>query len=730
MADQLSSSVALGLKLSRRVYYGKETVLSSAPKASMSMDRSVEACLPKAPMVYAEILKPAMVDNPDIPSYQPHVYGVCEPPALIPLHMHGIDMEVDCYLDTAFVTLSGTWRLHCVIANKTCDCRVAIPMGEEGSVLGVEVSTSRRSFYTQLITTREMYDTENMDIAKDSCLLKHQIYTLKVPEVDGGSSLHVKVRWSQKLVYEDGQFCLCIPFSFPTYVTPVESNTTKSEKILVNLKAGIPAPVQCRSTSHSLKELQHGDQELVFSYDAEVMSFSNCDFLFSYSVCSDDISGSLLLQAPSPHDFDQREMFCFTLFPGSDGLKQVFRKVMIIVVDTSASMHGGPIESVKTAVLEAISDLEPMDTFNIIAFNESSVLFSPSMEQATHEIIEKAAEWISTNLIPNGGTNIMIPLNQAVEMATKTGDTVPSIILITDGAVVNERDICNDVKKRLLDEGLTCPHMSTFGIGSYCNHYFLNMLSQIGRGYHDAAYDIDSIIFKLKRLIHKASSLILTNIKIDALEKIDKLELCPFRIPDLSTSSPVIVSGRYSGYFPESVQVSGILADSSTFVIDVKAHKAIDIPLDRVLARRQINTLTCLAWLSESTELEEKVTKISIQTGMPSEYASMILVQTDQEKQSSSPVLVKEESNLSPNHGFWFWQFNCHIQEPSSWKRRNKVTRVETDEGGIKYSGEASGSLLLQVLHSGLFTSKRAMHHYIYATMHCPRLFSVPQLLL
>lgn len=50
-------------------------------------------------------------------------------------------------------------------------------------------------------------------------------------------------------------------------------------------------------------------------------------------------------------------------------------------------------------------------------------------------------------------------------MATKTGDTVPSIILITDGAVVNERDICNDVKKRLLDEGLTCPHMSTFGIG-------------------------------------------------------------------------------------------------------------------------------------------------------------------------------------------------------------------------------------------------------------------------
>lgn len=63
-------------------------------------------------------------------------------------------------------------------------------------------------------------------------------------------------------------------------------------------------------------------------------------------------------------------------------------------MDTSASMHGGPIESVKTALLEAISNLDPMDSFNIIAFNEGTALFSLSMECATHEIIEKAAKWI------------------------------------------------------------------------------------------------------------------------------------------------------------------------------------------------------------------------------------------------------------------------------------------------------------------------------------------------
>lgn len=75
-------------------------------------------------------------------------------------------------------------------------------------------------------------------------------------------------------------------------------------------------------------------------------------------------------------------------------------------------MQGVAIESAKAALLEAISNLTPTDSFNIIAFNERSTLFSPSMELATNVAVENAAEWISTNLIAKGGTNIMLPLNE------------------------------------------------------------------------------------------------------------------------------------------------------------------------------------------------------------------------------------------------------------------------------------------------------------------------------
>ena len=83
-----------GLKLSKRIYFGKDRVVSLSKHLS-PMARLTTAFLPSAPMVYAVISDPGIVDNSDIPSYQPHVYGRCDPPALIPLHMNAIEMEAD-----------------------------------------------------------------------------------------------------------------------------------------------------------------------------------------------------------------------------------------------------------------------------------------------------------------------------------------------------------------------------------------------------------------------------------------------------------------------------------------------------------------------------------------------------------------------------------------------------------------------------------------------------------
>lgn len=87
---------------------------------------------------------------------------------------------------------------------------------------------------------------------------------------------------------------------------------------------------------------------------------------------------------------------------------------MVFVVDISGSMRGKPLEDTKSALFSALSKLDPQDSFNIIAFNGETYRFSSSLELATKDSIENATEWVNTNFIAGGDTNILNPLNQVI----------------------------------------------------------------------------------------------------------------------------------------------------------------------------------------------------------------------------------------------------------------------------------------------------------------------------
>lgn len=72
-------------------------------------------------------------------------------------------------------------------------------------------------------------------------------------------------------------------------------------------------------------------------------------------------------------------------------------------------------------------------------------------------------------------------------------------------------------------------------------------------------------------------------------------QVYPFHIPDLSSESPLTVSGRYRGNFPDTIKAKGVLADLSNYMIDLKVEKAKDIPIDRV--RNQLVSLLTFTYL-------------------------------------------------------------------------------------------------------------------------------------
>ncbi|KAI3938866.1 hypothetical protein MKW92_012489 [Papaver armeniacum] len=622
MAEEFVKSVEDGIKLSKRIYFGKDRNVTP-PRAISIVSEKQQQYLPASPMMYGVISDPSIVDNPDIPSYQPHVHGRCDPPALIPLQMNSIEMEVNVWLDTVFVSMVGSWRVHCVMGSRSCDCRIAIPMGNQGSILGVEVEVNRRSFHSQLTSVEDTTDCVKLAKVEDGGFLKPNIFTLTIPQIDGGANISVKANWSQKLAFDAGQFTVNIPFSFPEYVTPAGKKIAKREKIKLNVNPGIGSEVLCKTSSHPLKEIRRQAGKLAFSYEADVLTWSNMEFNFSYAVSSKDISAGLLLQSPPVDDLDQREMFCIHLHPGNHQTRKVFRRKVVFVIDTSASMKGKPLEAVKSALSAALSKLNPEDSFGIIAFNEKTYLFSSSLVPATKETIDNATQWISINFIAEGGTNILLPLNQAIDMlsAAESSDSVPLIFLATDGTVEDEKHICDVMKSHMQNKGSMSPRISTFGIGTYCNHYFLQMLAQISRGYYYAAYEVDSLYVRMQKLLTEASSIIYANITIDSFDNLHALEVYPSLFPDLLSGMPLTVSGRYEGRFP-------ILSKL------------------RVLAKKHIDVLTAQAWYTQSKKLEEKIARMSIQTGIPSEYTRMVVLQTDVGKKASDPIGIQEVKKL------------------------------------------------------------------------------------
>ncbi|GAB2246985.1 hypothetical protein Droror1_Dr00006867 [Drosera rotundifolia] len=621
--ENFMRSVEDGVKLSKRIYFGKDRSIAP-PKPPPPMSKSPSSYVPTAPMVYAVIHDPAIVDNPDIPSYQPHVYGRCDPPALIPLQMNGVELEVECGFEDVEVRVRGSWRVHCVMASKGCDCRLVVPLGEQGSILGVEVEVARKLYSTRLVSVKEEVGT-----ASEGGYLKPGLFMLTIPNVDGGTNLSIKFHWLQNLSYYNGEFIVTVPFTFPEFVVPAGKKIPKREKILLSINAGEGSEVVCKTTSHPLKERRRQAGKLSFLYEAEVLKWSSMDFSFFYSVPASHISGHVFLQSPSFDDFDQREMFYMHILPGHQQDKKVFARQIIYVVDTSASMSGKPLEDVKNALSTALAELNPEDLFNIIAFNGNISTLSSSLKHANNDVIEDATQWISGNFVPGDGTNILLALNQALEMLSDSSDSISMIFLITDGAVEDERHICHTAEKHLSDRGSMGPRIHTFGIGQFCNHYFLRKLSIIGQGLYGAAYDSDSIESQLSKLINRASSTVLACLTIDSLDHLDDIEVFPTHIPDLSSEGAFVICGRYRGNMPEVLELRGIAADMKSLTVELKVQKSKDTSLQRMVTMQQIGTWTAQAWFSEEKQLEEKVARMSVVAGVASEYTAILLVESE-----------------------------------------------------------------------------------------------------
>jgi len=551
-----------------------------------------------------------------------------------------LDVQVSAHfhVSTAVVNMKIMFENS---SKKAVDCLFSAPF--KGTVTGatVRIGNMGRMLQTAVVANNELDQLEKKDMKKQSQVpladpfdqYVPDLFRLPVTQVKSGEQVVVEMDFIEPLDFYQGLYTFNLPLSFPVGLLP--ANKSLAEVVRINCVVNTVVPdVQVYSSSHALAIARNEARLDVSALPPQNNPNIPVDFNLSYSLISPSIIGTLIKETHSYNE-NKEEQGTFALFvtpPTMESVQGFFGRNLVFLLDRSGSMSGEPWNEAKRALHSALSSLSPSDRFTIVAFDHREVHWKEDLQQASPASANDAMQWVEKNAPTGGATEIMNPMQFALGLLNRYYDpkvaVLPYVVLITDGAVANEREIC-----RAVAGNPNASRILTFGIGSYCNWYFLKMLSQIGRGFSDACVYKEGIYEKMTRLVNRAAVPVLSNISIE-MPGVESCELYPFPIPDLFVGAPLMVAGKFvaSGGFPNVISLKGYLPDGQQMQINIATTVNEQIPVNKVFLKQRIDLLTSRAWLEQSKELEQEIIRISTEESMPSAYTTMVAYETTEKK--------------------------------------------------------------------------------------------------
>ena len=151
-------------------------------------------------------------------------------------------------------------------------------------------------------------------------------------------------------------------------------------------------------------------------------------------------------------------------------------KRLILLLDTSLSMHGEKLVRAVEAIDYFLHNLNEQDQFNLILFNDESNSFAPKPISANAENVEKAMQFLKNSTL-GGGTNLKKSLQTAIEQANNFSEGERNIILISD-ANPTLGTTKFDAIESLFDSGKNTAKLYAFALGNDSNQSLLESLTE------------------------------------------------------------------------------------------------------------------------------------------------------------------------------------------------------------------------------------------------------------
>jgi Ca-activated chloride channel family protein len=205
---------------------------------------------------------------------------------------------------------------------------------------------------------------------------------------------------------------------------------------------------------------------------------------------------------------------------------------LIVLLDTSGSMSGVPLDKAKQVVSLLIDSLDEADRLELIEFSTRPSRYCPEPVVATPEAKRLAIAWVRARTA-DGGTEMASAVEEA--LAALRPGAQRQVVLVSDGYVGGEERIV-----RRLHEALpkSC-RLHFLGTGSSVNRSLAAAMARAGRGV-EVLVGLDEDIEKgAKRLVDRMRAPVLTNIEIlgSALER-----HAPEHLPDVFEGAPLVAA--------------------------------------------------------------------------------------------------------------------------------------------------------------------------------------------
>lgn len=477
------------------------------------------------------------------------------------------------------------------------------------------------------------------------------LFRTAVANIGPGEAVTVEVEYWQGVGFSDGEFSLALPLTLvprhgasPQEVTPSSlpaSTAAQSEDValepVVSLSVALNPGValeQVHSPTHAIQVQAEGAGYHIELADLAVRADRSFELRWRPQA-------SELPQSAVFHEHVDGQTYAYAMLLPPTRPVAALRRELVLVIDTSGSMHGVAIEQARGALTEALARLRPQDRFNLVQFDSSSSQLFEQARPATPDAIDQATRWLA-GLRATGGTEMGPALRMALAGSPPPG-FVRQVVFATDAGVGNERELFDQIEREVGQARLF-----PVGIGSAPNAWFLRRAAELGRGSHITIRSIAQVQEQMEVLFDRLDRPALGDV---AVQWPAGAQATRAQLPDLYHGEPLLAIARLP-VLAGQVQVAGWHADgiwrSQLDLADARPAQGVA----RLFARDAIQSLEdAIRQGRAEEEIRPQIVELALEHGLVTRFTSLVAIERTPQRPQDAALASTRFDNPLPANG-------------------------------------------------------------------------------